>query len=131
MSWLSDKVIKDACLKKYKRFREGLGPTPKSPGAGQALVKPAPATWAGDQGDDETDDSCSSSDSGDEGMKDKISDLKAQLKKAEREARLGKEAKKAQRSGKEIHASGSKPKKKRHKRDDPEKSGEEDQEERS
>ena len=93
--WLADKVLKEGVDEKYKRFVEAGGGPPKSPGDKKTPATTAAATWAEDgDGEDEDEESLSSSQSDDKGMKAKIADLKAQLKKAEKETQKDKDDKK-------------------------------------
>ena len=120
--WLGDKVLLDACLDKFKKFRDELnqGPPMKAP-AKQKTPEPV-ARWAGadDAGSESSEDGDSSSDeesAQDRGMKDKIAELKAQLKKAEGEAVEHKRRKKASRAKSDPAGKSVKKDKKRKKRD--------------
>lgn len=120
--WLADKVMLDACLEKYKRFKDEFdqGPPMKGP-AKQKPSEPA-ARWAGaddaDSGSSNGGESTSEEETDqDRGMKDKIAELKAQLKKAEGEAVEHKRRKKANKPKSDPTVRSVKKDKKRKKRD--------------
>lgn len=99
--WLTDKIIMSGVLDKYNKFCDERGDARTEKDVSAAPAKAAVAEWAGDEGEVDSGSSESGSvSSGDKGMKAKIADLKAQLRKAEKEADRGRTSGKKKRDGK-------------------------------
>eukprot|EP00435_Cladocopium_sp_Y103_P058626 s283_g20.t1 len=121
--WLSDATLYGACMDKFKMFQAALGKTEPEKPPMKAPPGRASAAWAGDESDpgsEETGETSSADESSeDRGMKAKISDLRAQLKKAEGEAHDRKKRQRAMKKRGDPAKGEKKEKKEKKRRGDP------------